>query len=89
MTLYRFIFPNFNPSVNKYSSINHQIEIEFIMAENQEQNIENEVQDHVEENCDQIEMKEESFHKAASAPTSSYLGFSNNETSIHEVSKWT
>ena len=58
------------------------------MPENKEQNIENKVQDHVEENCDQIEMKEDSLHMAASAPRrSSHAGFSSNEISIHEVSK--
>ena len=59
-----------------------------MMAENREQNIENKVQDHVEENCEQIEMKEDSLHKAASVPRrGSYAGFSSNEISIHEVSK--
>ena len=57
------------------------------MAENKEQNIENEAQDHEEEDCAQIEIKEDSLHKAASAPRSSFAGFSNNEISTHEVSK--
>ena len=50
------------------------------MAENREQNIENDVQ----ENCDQFEMNQESFHKATSATRSSFAGFSRI---IHEVSK--
>ena len=57
------------------------------MAENKEQNIENKAQDHEEEDCDQIEIKEDSLHKAASAPRSSFAGFSNNEISTNEVSK--
>ena len=45
------------------------------MAQNREQNIENDVQ----ENCDQFEI-----HKAISATRSSFAGFSRI---IHEVSK--
>ena len=58
------------------------------MAESKEQNIENEAQDHEEEDCAQIDIKEDSLHhKAASAPRSSFAGFSNNEISTNEVSK--
>ena len=58
------------------------------MAENKEQNIEDEAQDHEEENCAQIEIKEDSLHKESSAPRSSFAGFSRNELSTQEVSKF-